>query len=129
MWTKKRNDLRHLDVKSMSNVPWSVDQGIELYVDQNPTVKKYNVERGERIPSFLVDENGNPVTGKRSRCKSWTKKTEGVLGKIARKEELENQVTSEKVVASYQEVKNAQPADAKKRKKRKNPGSRPRTPR
>ena len=111
----------------MANCPWTVDSSRVRYIDQNPNVKKYNVQRSEHIPSFLVGLDGKPATGKGSRGKKYSKKTDGVLGKIARKEAIQNQVTIEKVVASYQGTQNCLPADAKRIKKSKKQGSRPRT--
>lgn len=127
MWTYKTNDLRPPDVKPMANVPWTVDSGREKFIDQNPNVKKHNVQRSEQIPSFLIGLDGKSATGKRPRGKKYGKKTDGVLGKIARKEAIQNQVTIEKVVATYQGIQNCLPDDAKRIKKSKKRSSRPRT--
>jgi len=132
MRTRKHNDIRPNDCKQMANVPWSVDNGVEWSIDQNPAVKKYGVQESEQIPSMLNEEiediDGKKIEGlRRSKVKLKGKTSDGILGKIARKESRENQVERVKVLASYQGVKNEEAADTKKRKKRKNPGSRPRT--
>ena len=126
----KSNDIRQADLREMVNVPWSVDSGRAYEEDKNPTVEPVGpVQRSEQIPNFLIDEDGKEATGRGSRCKKYTRTSDGILGKIARKESRENEVTTVKVIASLPETKNILPEDTKKIKKATNRGSRPRRPR